>query len=137
MGKVSQAEHHVDLLQKEALGNLQLRMGEVGRSVTSLSIIGMSVLNSYLADAMSWLNELLNQSVGNRETQFFFSLRPKSVIELDTRRTSLQVERVGGSIFDVSETLRSSLTCLDRLNWQFTSSFVKFDVLPGPKVEKH
>lgn len=36
MGKVSQAEHHVDLLQKEALGNLQLRMGEVGRSVTSL-----------------------------------------------------------------------------------------------------
>lgn len=97
----------------------------------------MSVLNSYFADAMSWLNELLNQSVGNRETQFFFSLRPKSVIELDTRRTSLQVERVGGSIFDVSETLRSSLTCLDRLNWQFTSSFVKFDVLPGPKVEKH
>ena len=68
MGKVSQAEHHVDLLQKEALGNLQLRMGEVGRSVTSLSIIGMSVLNSYFADAMSWLNELLNQSVGNRET---------------------------------------------------------------------
>lgn len=97
----------------------------------------MSVLNSYFADAMSWLNELLNQSVGNRETQFFFSLRPKSVIELDTRRTSLQVERGGGSIFDVSETLRSSLTCLDRLNWQFTSSFVKFDVLPGPKVEKH
>lgn len=68
MGKVSQAEHHVDLLQKEALGNLQLRMGEVGRSVTSLFIIGMSVLNSYFADAMSWLNELLNQSVGNRET---------------------------------------------------------------------
>lgn len=32
----------------------------------------MSVLNSYFADAMSWLNELLNQSVGNRETQFFF-----------------------------------------------------------------
>lgn len=91
----------------------------------------MSVLNSYFADAMSWLNELLNQSVGNRETQFFFSLRPKSVIELDTRRTSLQVERVGGSIFDVSETLRSSLTCLDRLNWQFTSSFVKFDVYQG------
>lgn len=68
MGKVSQAEHHVDLLQKEALGNLQLRMGEVGRSVTSLFIIGMSVLNSYFTDAMSWLNELLNQSVGNRET---------------------------------------------------------------------
>lgn len=90
MGKVSQAEHHVDLLQKEALGNLQLRMGEVGRSVTSLSIIGMSVLNSYLADAMSWLNELLNQSVGNRETQFFFSLRPRSVVELDTRRTNFK-----------------------------------------------
>ena len=33
MGKVSQAEHHVDLLQKEALGNLQLRMDEVGISV--------------------------------------------------------------------------------------------------------
>ena len=70
MGKVSQAEHHVDLLQKEALGNLQLRMSEVGRSVTSLSITGMSVLNSYFADVMFWLSDLLNRSVGNRETQF-------------------------------------------------------------------
>ena len=70
MGKVSQAEHHVDLLQKEALGNLQLRMSEVGRSVTSLSITGMSVLNSYFGDMMFWLIELFNQSVGNRETQF-------------------------------------------------------------------
>lgn len=50
----------------------------------------MSVLNSYFADAMSWLNELLNQSVGNRETQFFFSLRPRSVVELDTRRTNFK-----------------------------------------------
>lgn len=40
MGKVSQAEHHVDLLQKEALGNLQLRMDEVGISVSGLSITG-------------------------------------------------------------------------------------------------
>ena len=82
MGKVSQAEHHVDLLQKEALGNLQLRMDEVGRSVTSLSITGMSVLRSYFVDVEAWLNELLNRSVGNRETQFFFSLRPRSIVEL-------------------------------------------------------
>jgi len=70
MGKVSQAEHHVDLLQKEALGNLQLRMNEVGRSNTSLSITSMPVLNSHFADVIVWLNELLNQSDGNRETQF-------------------------------------------------------------------
>ena len=46
MGKVSQAEHHVDLLQKEALGNLQLRMDEVGISVSGLSIIGFPVHHS-------------------------------------------------------------------------------------------
>lgn len=39
MGKVSQAEHHVDLLQKEALGNLQLRMDEVGISVSGLLLV--------------------------------------------------------------------------------------------------
>ena len=76
MGKVSQAEHHVDLLQKEALGNLQLRMDEVGRPVTSLSITGVPVLNCYV---MFWLSELLNQSVGNRKTQFLFLPRPRSV----------------------------------------------------------
>ena len=68
MGKVSQAEHHVDLLQKEALGNLQLRMSEVGRSVTSLSITGMSVLNSYFGDMMFWLIELFNQRRKPRNT---------------------------------------------------------------------
>ena len=46
MGKVSQAEHHVDLLQKEALGNLQLRMDEVGISVSGLSITGSPVQHS-------------------------------------------------------------------------------------------
>lgn len=46
MGKVSQAEHHVDLLQKEALGNLQLRMDEVGISVSGLSITGYPVQHS-------------------------------------------------------------------------------------------
>ena len=46
MGKVSQAEHHVDLLQKEALGNLQLRMDEVGTSVSGLSITGSPVQHS-------------------------------------------------------------------------------------------
>ena len=85
MGKVSQAEHHVDLLQKEALGNLQLRMDEVGRSVTRLSITGMSVLNSYCGDAMSWLNELWNQSAGNR--MHFFT---KAQVN---RRTSLETNK--------------------------------------------
>lgn len=47
MGKVSQAERHVDLLQKEALGNLQLRMDEVGRSVTGIFINGNPVVDSF------------------------------------------------------------------------------------------
>ena len=102
MGKVSQAEHHVDLLQKEALGNLQLRMDEVGRCVTSLSFTGMSVLRSYFGDVMSWLNELLNQNVGNRETQFFFSLSPRSNVELHSRRTK-RILKVHDK-FDVSLT---------------------------------
>lgn len=62
MGKVSQAEHHVDLLQKEALGNLQLRMDEVGRSVSGLSISGTPVVNSYFTDVMFCFYELLKQS---------------------------------------------------------------------------
>ena len=99
MGKVSQAEHHVDLLQKEALGNLQLRMDEVGRSVTRLSITGMSVLNSYCGDAMSWLNELWNQIAGNR---MLFSPRPMSIVELHSRRTK-RILKVHDK-FDVSLT---------------------------------
>ena len=54
MGKVSQAEHHVDLLQREALGNLQLRMDEVGISVAGLSIIGLPVQLS----VHQWLQRL-------------------------------------------------------------------------------
>ena len=66
MGKVSQAERHVDLLQKEALGNLQLRMDEVGRFVAacSITITGDPVLNYDFADVVNWFHELLKKIVG-------------------------------------------------------------------------
>lgn len=43
MGKVSLAEKHVDILQKEALGNLRLRMDEVGTGVKIMLVTGMPV----------------------------------------------------------------------------------------------
>ena len=43
MGKVSLAEKHVDILQKEALGNLRLRMDEVGTCVKIILVTGMPV----------------------------------------------------------------------------------------------
>ena len=45
MGKVSLAEKHVEILQKEALGNLRSRMDEVCGlwSVTSILVTGMPV----------------------------------------------------------------------------------------------
>ena len=45
MGKVNQAEQHVDMLQKEALGNLQLRMDEVGRFVTDIPVHNVHLNN--------------------------------------------------------------------------------------------